>query len=96
MFKIKSLNFCKAIIIAIFGTILLAYLIILSIGVHNDLSTVTNGYSEMAEFPAPIVGFQLKNNFTITCYFQIFDYYDDHSNCSEYLTQPTFNEESGQ
>ncbi|GET59970.1 hypothetical protein RIR_e71435_A0A2I1FII8_9GLOM [Rhizophagus irregularis DAOM 181602=DAOM 197198] len=86
MFKIKSLNFCKAIIIAIFGTILLAYLIILSIGVHNDLSTVTNGYSEMAEFPAPIVGFQLKNNFTITCYFQIFDYYDDHSNCSEYLT----------
>ncbi|RGB41078.1 hypothetical protein C1646_752459 [Rhizophagus diaphanus] len=96
MFEIKPLSFCRAIIIAIFGTILLTDLIILSIGVHNDLPTVTDGYSEMAEFPVPIVGIQLKNNFTITCYFQLFDYHDDHSNCSEYLTQPTFNEESGQ
>ncbi|RGB29946.1 hypothetical protein C1646_765987 [Rhizophagus diaphanus] len=65
------------------------------LGVHNDLPTVTDGYSEMTEFPAPIVGFQLKNNFTITCHFQLFDYYDS-SNCSKYLTQPTFNEENGQ
>ncbi|PKY14176.1 hypothetical protein RhiirB3_465892 [Rhizophagus irregularis] len=65
-----------AIIIVIFGIILLGDLIILSIGVHNDLLTVTDRYSEMTEFPAPIVGFQLKNNFTITCHFQLFGYYD--------------------
>ncbi|PKC64117.1 hypothetical protein RhiirA1_537267 [Rhizophagus irregularis] len=95
MFKITPLNFCRAIRFAIFGTILLTDLIILSIGVHNDLPTVTDGYSEMTEFPAPIVGFQLKNNFTVTCHFQLFNYYDI-SNCSKYLTQPTFNEENGQ
>ncbi|CAG8752667.1 2976_t:CDS:2, partial [Rhizophagus irregularis] len=92
---ITPLNFCRAIIIAIFGTILLTDLIILSIGVHNDLPTVTDGYSEMTEFPAPLVGFQLKNNFSVMCHFQLFDYYDS-SNCSKYLTQPTFNEENGQ
>ncbi|PKY51969.1 hypothetical protein RhiirA4_546874 [Rhizophagus irregularis] len=93
---LEPLNFCKAIIFVIFGIILLSDLIILSIGVHNDLPTVTNGYSEMTEFPAPIVGFQLKNNFSVMCHFQLFDYYVDSSNCSKYLTQPTFNEENGQ
>ncbi|CAB5359915.1 unnamed protein product [Rhizophagus irregularis] len=92
---LEPLNFCRAIIIVIFGIILLGDLIILSIGVHNDLLTVTDRYSEMTEFPAPIVGFQLKNNFTITCHFQLFGYYDSN-NCSKYLTQPTFNEENGQ
>ncbi|CAB4385642.1 unnamed protein product [Rhizophagus irregularis] len=92
---LEPLNFCRAIIIVIFGIILLGDLIILSIGVHNDLPTVTDRYSEMTEFPAPIVGFQLKNNFTITCHFQLFGYYDSN-NCSKYLTQPTFNEENGQ
>ncbi|PKB97346.1 hypothetical protein RhiirA5_506647 [Rhizophagus irregularis] len=90
---LEPLNFCRAIIIVIFGIILLGDLIILSIGVHNDLLTVTDRYSEMTEFPAPIVGFQLKNNFTITCHFQLFGYYDSN-NCSKYLTQPTFNEEN--
>jgi hypothetical protein len=72
MFK---LNLCRAITIAIFAVILLTDLIIFSIGVHNDLPTVAAGYTEMAEFPAPMVAIQLKNNFTITCHFQIFDYY---------------------
>ncbi|GBB87431.1 hypothetical protein RclHR1_01390021 [Rhizophagus clarus] len=76
MFDIKPLDFCRAIVIVIFAVILLTDLIILSIGVHNDLPTVTAGYSEMDEFPAPLVV--------------------DNGNCSEYLTQPTFNEASGQ
>ena len=69
---------CKALTIAVFSLIVLGYLIILSIGVHNDLPTTTTGYTEVTEFSAPIIGMQLKNNFTITCHFLIFNYYGNY------------------
>ena len=50
-------------------------LIILSIGVHDDKPTIAVGYSQMDDFPAAEISMALKNNFTITCHFLLFDYY---------------------
>ena len=71
-----KLNICRVTIIIIFVAIVLTDLIILSIDVHNELPTITDAYQEMDEFPAPYVGFQLRNNFTITCIFLIYHFYD--------------------
>ena len=69
------LNICRSFTIFIFVVILTANLVILSIGVHNDLPTITVGYSQMDEFPAPVISMQLKNNFTIACEFLLYDDY---------------------
>ncbi|RIA96701.1 hypothetical protein C1645_815010 [Glomus cerebriforme] len=90
---------CKLITIVIFLGIILVVLVVLSIGVFNDLPTVTFENSQIVQFPAPVISMQLAEQpFIISCNFLKYDYFDDIANsndCLSHITQPTLNPNNG-
>ena len=73
--KKNSFIYCKILTIIIFAGVLLTILIILSREVHDDLPTITTDYSQIDQFPAPVISMQNRNQFIISCEFLLFGFY---------------------
>ena len=64
---------CRGTTIAIFVLIVLADLTLLAIRVHNDKPSISTEFSQISEFPLPVISMQLGLKFKISCYFRLFN-----------------------
>nr|CAG8553167.1 8979_t:CDS:2 [Entrophospora candida] len=85
-----SIVICKRFTVILFVLITSVVLIILSIGVHNDLPTIKRVYSSASRIPAPVIYMQSGWQFEIGCSIFFTKIVNEKgTNDDKYIIQPT-------